>query len=71
MTMLLLNKETGSLVEINDLLALINPNQSEVLAQSQSGEEEQDPEPMAKKDLIFPSSENLPRCWVDINYKKA
>lgn len=69
--MLLLNKETGSLVEIDDLLTLINPNQSEVVARSQSGQEEQDPEPMAKMDLVFPSSENLPRCWVDVNYEKA
>jgi hypothetical protein len=69
--MFLQNKETGSLVEINDLQALIDPNKPEVLAQSQSGEEEQDPELVQKHNLVFPSSENLPRCWVDVNYKNA
>lgn len=69
--MLLHNKETDSLVEINDLKALINPAEGAVVAQSQSGEEEQDPEPMQKQNLIFPSGENLPRCWVDASYKNA
>jgi hypothetical protein len=71
MFMLLHNKEIDSLVEINDLKALINPAEGAVVAQSQSGEEEQDPEPMQKQNLIFPSGENLPRCWVDASYKNA
>ncbi|MBI4782230.1 MAG: acetyltransferase [Oscillatoriophycideae cyanobacterium NC_groundwater_1537_Pr4_S-0.65um_50_18] len=69
--MLLHNKDIKSLVEINDFQALIDPNQDEVTAQSQSGEEEQDPEPMQKKNLIFPSGEDLPRCWVDANYESS
>ena len=69
--MLLHNKETDSLVEINDFKALINPAEGAVVAQSQSGEEEQDPEPMQKQNLIFPSGEDLPRCWIDANYRSA
>lgn len=69
--MFLHNKETKSLVKINDFEALINPAKGEVVAQSQSGEEEQDPEPMQKQNLIFPSGENLPCCWMDANYKNA
>jgi hypothetical protein len=68
--MLLQDKETGNLVEINDLQALISPNQDTVTVQSQSGQEEQDPEPLNKANLVFPSGENLPRCWVDANYQK-
>ena len=68
--MLLQDKETGNLVEINDLQALISPNQDSVTVQSQSGEEEQDPEPLSKANLVFPSGESLPRCWVDANYQK-
>jgi hypothetical protein len=68
--MLLQDKETGNLVEINDLQALISPNQDSVTVQSQSGQEEQDPEPLSKANLVFPSGESLPRCWVDANYQK-
>jgi hypothetical protein len=67
--MFLHNKETGSLVEIEDVQTLINPNQNEVVARSQSGEEEQEPELMHKVNLIFPSGEDLPRCWMDADYR--
>lgn len=33
-----------------------------------AGEELQDPEPFAKKELRFPSGETLPRCWLDPSY---
>jgi hypothetical protein len=69
--MLLHNKETGALVEVSDFRALISPNQDQVVAQSQLGEEEQDPQPMHKSHLIFPSGEELPRCWLDANYRKS
>jgi hypothetical protein len=69
--MFLHNTETGSLVKINDFQELIDPSKNAVVAQSQSGEEEQDPEPMDKSNLIFPSGENLPLCWVDADYRKA
>lgn len=69
--MFLHNKETGSLVKIHDLQELINPNNHQIIARSQSGEEEQDPEPTDKSNLVFPSGENLPRCWVDADYSKS
>jgi hypothetical protein len=69
--MLLQDKETGNAVEVNDLVALISPLKSAVLAQSQVGEEEQEPEEFKKENLVFPSGESLPRCWFDENYQKA
>lgn len=69
--MFLHNKETDSLVEIDDLQELIDPSNSEVTARSQSGEEEQDPEPISKSNLIFPSGESLPRCWIDADYRSS
>lgn len=69
--MLLQEKETGNIIEINDLLALINPVKSTILGQDQLGQEEQDPEEFEKKNLVFPSGENLPRCWIDENYRDA
>ncbi|MBF2065236.1 MAG: acetyltransferase [Calothrix sp. C42_A2020_038] len=68
--MLLQDKETGNLVEVNDLQALLSPNEATVKVQVQEGEEEQDPEALKKSNLIFPSGESLPRCWVDAEYRK-
>ena len=39
------------------------------MAQIQAGEEEQPAESLKKSDLVFPSGENLPQCWLDSNYK--
>jgi len=69
--MLLKNKENGTLIKIADLENLINPNQNEVTGQDQEGQEEQDPTSYQKEALVFPSGEELPRCWKDANYQKA
>ncbi|MBW4659970.1 MAG: acetyltransferase [Drouetiella hepatica Uher 2000/2452] len=69
--MLLQNKQTGVLIEIEDTVALINPAEEKVCGRVQSGEEEQDPEKVAKYELVFPSGEALPRCWVDAEYRAA
>jgi hypothetical protein len=69
--MFLQNKQTGTLVEIRDVEALFDPTQSAVTAQGQAGQEEQDPEPFEKTQLIFPSGEDLPRCWIDANYRQG
>jgi hypothetical protein len=61
-------KDTGDLVEILEVKELIDPNNDTVRAQSQVGEEEQDPASYHKENLVFPSGETLPRCWVDANY---
>ena len=67
--LLKIKEKRDGLVEIADVTELINPLKEEVMAQVQVGEEEQDPEPFKKSDLVFPSGENLPQCWVDSNYK--
>ncbi len=67
--MLLQNKQTGTLVEILDTKALIDPVEQKVTTRTQEGQEEQDPEEVEKANLIFPSGETLPRCWVDANYQ--
>lgn len=67
--MLLKSKQNDSLVEISDIIELINPSKQKVTGQIQSGEEEQDLEPFDKKELVFPSDENLPQCWVNSDYK--
>lgn len=69
--MLLHDKKKDVLVEVLDLVALIDPNQDKISGQVQSGQEEQDPDSSLKADLIFPSGESLPRCWVDANYRNS
>jgi hypothetical protein len=68
--MLLQKKENGTLVEILNIQEVISPNQTEVMGRVQAGEEEQDPEPVQKQNLIFPSGESLPRCWIDAEYQQ-
>lgn len=64
-------KETEDLVKVLDLQELIDPNSDIVHAQDQEGEEEQDPDTFKKENLVFPSGERLPRCWLDANYRLA
>lgn len=67
--MLLQNKATSTLVEVMDIQSLINPMENGIFIRMQSGEEEQDPEINQKENLIFPSGEELPRCWLDSNFR--
>lgn len=69
--MLLKHLETDSLIEVNSIEELINPLESEILGQEQSGQEEQDSTNFLKQELIFPSGEKLPRCWLDVAYRET
>ena len=68
--MLLQDKRTGSLIEVVEIVDLINPAKDKISGRVQSGEEEQDKEPIAKATLVFPSGESLPRCWIDADYRE-
>jgi hypothetical protein len=67
--MLLQNKDNGTIVEIMDILEVISPTHDEIMVRVQDGQEEQDPEPVQKQSLIFPSGESLPLCWLDADYR--
>jgi hypothetical protein len=67
--MFLQNKQTGVLVEVLEVRELIDPSTDAIQGRIQEGQEEQDPEKFVKNDLVFPSGENLPRCWLDANYR--
>jgi hypothetical protein len=67
--MLLKDKQSDALIEIEDVRTLINPSEHKISGRSQLGEEEQDPEDYPKASLMFPSGESLPRCWVDLDYR--
>jgi hypothetical protein len=67
--MFLKDKTNGELVEILTLKELFDPFQDEVVGRYQQGEEEQDPEKLKKAELLFPSGEVLPKCWIDPHYR--
>jgi hypothetical protein len=67
--MFLLHKPTGSLIEVLTLPTLFNPCRAEITGVSHAGEELQDPTAFAKSELIFPSGEALPICWVNSHYR--
>jgi hypothetical protein len=67
--MLLQEKSSTTTIEIEDLETLFNPLKHEIEGKIQEGQEEQDPQSFAKQDLTFASGEDLPRCWLDPNYR--
>ncbi|MEB3219715.1 MAG: acetyltransferase [Nostocales cyanobacterium 94392] len=64
-------KDDGELVKVTDVQQLINPNTDSIEAKQQQGEEEQPSESFKKENLVFPSGESLPRCWMDADYKNG
>lgn len=69
--MLLQIKNTKDLVKVNDIQELIDPHIDIIHGQDQEGQEEQDEDTFKKENLVFPSGESLPRCWLDANYRKG
>lgn len=67
--MLLKKQATDELVEILEISELIDPFKEKITGQIQAGQNEQSPESFVKKDLVFPSGESLPVCWLDSDYK--
>jgi hypothetical protein len=66
-----MDKESGDLIRIEDVDELFDPLARMVSGRDQVGEEEQDSARFAKHQLVFPSGEALPRCWLDANYAVA
>ncbi|MBH8574374.1 acetyltransferase [Nostocaceae cyanobacterium CENA369] len=69
--MLLQIKDSDNLVKIEDINELLDPNSETIHGKAQKGEEEQESNSFKKQNLVFPSGESLPRCWLDANYKNA
>ncbi|MGF1644727.1 MAG: acetyltransferase [Thiotrichales bacterium] len=68
--MFLKQRSSGDLVEILDTQALFNPFDTRLNGRLHIGEDPPEPEPFAKVDLVFPSGEALPVCWVDPTYRE-
>jgi hypothetical protein len=68
--MFLMHRSTGNLVEVVTLSRLFDPCQADITGVSHAGEEMQDPERFVKSELLFPSGEPLPMCWLDSHYRE-
>jgi hypothetical protein len=69
--MFLQHKPTQVLIEILSVNDLYDPCQREIMGRSHAGEELQEPDSYPKLELIFPSGEPLPRCWLDPHYREV
>jgi len=58
-------------MEVLNLQQLFDPFATSVSGRLHAGEELQDSEAFAKAELLFPSGEALPRCWVDAGYRQG
>ncbi|MFZ4703957.1 MAG: acetyltransferase [Candidatus Methylumidiphilus sp.] len=67
--MFLKQKSEGHLVEVLSLNDLFNPTHASVVGRSHYGEEMGEADKFPKTNLLFPSGEELPRCWVDAHYR--
>lgn len=67
--MFLKEKESGILLKVLELDDLFSPTHDSVKGKLQDGQNEQPEESFAKEDLVFPSGENLPLCWIDSDYR--
>lgn len=66
--MFLKQSSSGDMVEVMDMTSLSDPCRDSVSGRVHAGEEMQEAEMFAKSDLVFPSGEALPRCWLDASY---
>ncbi len=69
--MYLKDRQSGDLVEILEMDELVDPCTGTVPGRLHAGEELQEPAQFSKTDLVFPSGEDLPRCWRDPHYRDA
>jgi len=68
--MYLKHKPSSDLVEVLDLKELVDPCRESITGRFHVGEEMQEPASFQKADLVFPSGEAIPQCWIDPDYKK-
>ena len=57
-------------MEVLNLPQLFDPFATALRGRLHAGEELQEPDLFLKTDLLFPSGEPLPRCWLDPHFKQ-
>lgn len=64
-----LKHKSGSMVEVLEVADLCDPCRTVVPGRFHAGEELQEAMDFSKRELVFPSGEALPRCWLDPSYR--
>lgn len=59
------------MVEVLSVDSLYDPASSAIEGRFHAGEELQNPETFPKSDLVFPSGEGLPQCWMNPDYRSG
>lgn len=68
--MFLKHTTNGELVEVIDLQDVINPHTATIRGRGGFGTESmQKITDFMKDELVFPSGEDLPQCWIDQAYR--
>lgn len=67
--MYLKEQTSNHLIEVLSVQELFDPYKTALHGRSHYGEELQEPERFTKRDLVFLSGEELPRCWLDPHYR--
>ena len=67
--MLLMERETGHLVEVLDPAEVFDPFKDSFRGRLSVGEDVAEPDTFEKKFICFMSGENLPKCWTDPGYR--
>ncbi|OIP99272.1 MAG: acetyltransferase [Zetaproteobacteria bacterium CG2_30_46_52] len=67
--MYLRNKSNEDLAEVEQLDVLMDPHATSLMVHYFAGEEMGEPVSVDKVDMVFPSGEALPRCWLDPHYR--
>ncbi|TQV77102.1 acetyltransferase [Aliikangiella marina] len=68
--MFLKQKSTGNTVEVLYLSELFSLYDKKLQGRYKAGDEVMVAESFDKSDLMFTSGEELPRCWVDPDYRR-
>jgi len=67
--MLVKNRADQTLIQVMDPEELIDPFKERIQGRQKAGEEVQPTQAFAKSQLVFPSGESLPQCWMDPEYQ--
>jgi len=67
--MLLMEKNSGHLIEVLDPTEVFDPFKDSFAGRLDFGEDVAEPDNFKKVGVSFPSGENLPKCWLDPHYR--
>ncbi len=67
--MFLKERKTNDLVEVLNLAALFDPFCNDFKGRLNAGEDLPEPTQFMKADVVFPSGEDLPTCWMNPHYR--